>query len=112
LNIDAGDLRKGGARVPLPEQPLRLLEVLVEHPGQVVSRDQLRERLWAADTFVDFEHGLNAAVKRLRDALGDSAERPRFIETVPRRGYRFIAPGETLPTAVGPPRAANQPHSG
>ena len=107
LNIDAGDLRKGGARVPLPEQPLRLLEVLVEHPGQVVSRDQLREQLWAADTFVDFEHGLNAAVKRLRDALGDSAERPRFIETVPKRGYRFIAQIDGI--AAQPPSLAEPP---
>ena len=92
LHIDAGELQRGGHRVPLPEQPLRLLEVLLEHPGVLVSREQLRERLWTADTFVDFEHGLNAAVKRLRDALGDSAEAPRFIETVPKRGYRFIAP--------------------
>jgi DNA-binding winged helix-turn-helix (wHTH) protein len=91
LDRRAGELRKSGARVPLPEQPLRLLEILVEHPAMVVSRDQLRERLWVADTFVDFEHGLNAAVKRLRDALGDSVEAPRFIQTVPKRGYRFIA---------------------
>jgi Tol biopolymer transport system component/DNA-binding winged helix-turn-helix (wHTH) protein len=91
LHLDAGELRRGGNRVSLPEQPLRLLEVLLEHPGVVVSREQLRERLWGADTFVDFEHGLNAAVKRLRDALGDSADTPRFIETVPKRGYRFIA---------------------
>ncbi len=92
LQLDAGELRRGGNRVSLPEQPLRLLEVLIAHPGVVVSREQLRERLWAADTFVDFEHGLNAAVKRLRDALGDSADQPQFIETVPKRGYRFIAP--------------------
>jgi DNA-binding winged helix-turn-helix (wHTH) protein len=92
LDIAAGELRRGGTRVALPEQPFRLLEVLVEHAGQVVSRDQIRERLWAANTFVDFEHGLNAAVKRLRDALGDVAEQPRFVETVPKRGYRFVAP--------------------
>jgi DNA-binding winged helix-turn-helix (wHTH) protein len=94
LDLRAGELRRDGARVPLAEQPLRLLEVLLEHPGVVVSREQLRQRLWPADTFVDFEHGLNAAVKRLRDALGDAAETPRFIETVPKRGYRFVAPTE------------------
>lgn len=94
LDVRAGELRRDGARVLLAEQPLRLLEVLLEHPGVVVSREQLRQRLWPADTFVDFEHGLNAAVKRLRDALGDAAEAPRFIETVPKRGYRFVAPTE------------------
>jgi len=92
LDTAAGELRRGGSRVALPEQPFRLLEVLVEHAGQVVSRDQIRERLWTANTFVDFEHGLNAAVKRLRDGLGDAAEQPRFVETVPKRGYRFVAP--------------------
>ncbi len=104
LHIDAGELQRGGHRVPLPEQPLRLLEVLLEHPGVLVSREQLRERLWTADTFVDFEHGLNAAVKRLRDALGDSAEAPQFIETVPKRGYRFIAPVQR-DKASEPPRS-------
>jgi Tol biopolymer transport system component len=91
--------------VSIPDQPLRVLEVLVEHAGIVVSRERLRARLWPAETFVDFEHGLNAAVKRLRDALGDSADHPRFMETVPKRGYRFVAPVEGLP----PPRAAEDP---
>lgn len=103
LDLPAGELRRNGTRVPLPEQPLRLLEVLVQQPGRVVSRDQLRERLWSADTFVDFEHGLNAAVKRLRDALGDSADAPRFVETVPKRGYRFIAATEPIAQVVEPP---------
>jgi len=88
-----------GARVNLQQQPQQLLAVLLERPGEVVSRDELRSRLWPHDTFVDFEHGLNAAVKRLRDTLGDSAEAPRFVETMPRRGYRFIA-------AVSSPRPA------
>ena len=92
LDRRTGELRRNSLRVPIPEQPLRLLEVLLEHPGVVVSREQLRERLWSADTFVDFEHGLNAAVKRLRGVLGDSAEQPTFIDTVPKRGYKFIAP--------------------
>src|SRR5262245_58935172 len=106
LDIGAGELRCDGVRVPVPEQPLRLLEILVEHAGLVVSRDQLRDRLWASDTFVDFEHGLNAAVKRLRDVLGDSAETPRFVETMPRRGYRLIAPverGDPVPVPVSAP---------
>ena len=92
LDRDAGELRRHGERVTIAEQPLRLLEFLLAHPGVLVTREQLQTELWTGDTFVDFEHGLNAAVKRLRDALGDSAEAPRFIETVPKRGYRFIAP--------------------
>ena len=92
LDLHSGDLRKSGARLTLQQQPLQLLSVLLEHPGELVTRDELRTRLWPDDTFVDFEHGLNAAVKRLRDTLGDSADSPRFVETVPRRGYRFIAP--------------------
>jgi Tol biopolymer transport system component/DNA-binding winged helix-turn-helix (wHTH) protein len=92
LDLHSGELRKSGARLSLQQQPLQLLSVLLEHPGEIVTRDELRKRLWPDDTFVDFEHGLNAAVKRLRDTLGDSADSPRFVETVPRRGYRFIAP--------------------
>ena len=96
LDLQTGELRRRGIPVAVPEQPLRVLDLLVQHAGEVVSRDQLRARLWPADTFVDFEHGLNAAVKRLRDILGDAADRPRFIETVPKRGYRFVAPVEGL----------------
>ena len=92
LDLHSGELRKSGARLTLQQQPLQLLSVLLEQPGQLVTREELRKRLWPDDTFVDFEHGLNAAVKRLRDTLGDSADSPRFVETVPRRGYRFIAP--------------------
>ena len=98
LDLPAGELRRAGVRVAISEQPLRLLEVLVSAPGVVVTRDELRSRLWSADTFVDFEHSLNAAVRRLRDTLGDSAEQPRFIETMPKRGYRFVAPVTALPT--------------
>src|SRR5438093_1830115 len=89
-NLQSGELRKAGARIPLQDQPFRLLVLLLERRGEGVTREELRQQLWPAETFVDFEHGLNAAVKRLRDALGDSAETPRFIETVPRRGYRFM----------------------
>jgi eukaryotic-like serine/threonine-protein kinase len=92
LDLRSGELRKSGARLSLQQQPLQLLSVLLEQPGELVTREELRKRLWPDDTFVDFEHGLNAAVKRLRDTLGDSADSPRFVETVPRRGYRFIAP--------------------
>jgi Tol biopolymer transport system component/DNA-binding winged helix-turn-helix (wHTH) protein len=92
LDLRSGELRKSGVRLNLQQQPLQLLSVLLEQPGEIVTRDTLRTRLWPADTFVDFEHGLNAAIKRLRDTLGDAADLPRFIETIPRRGYRFIAP--------------------
>lgn len=91
VDFASGDVRKRGVRVRLQPQPLRVLELLVGRPGQVVSRDELRERLWPSDTFVDFDHGLNKAVNRLREILGDSADSPRFIETLPKRGYRFIA---------------------
>src|ERR1043165_4523865 len=91
VDLRAGELRRNGAKVKLQEQPLQILAMLLEHPGEIVTREELRARLWSADTFVDFDHGLNSAVKRLRDALGDSAEKPRFVETVGRRGYRFIA---------------------
>ena len=94
LDLRVGELRKGGVRVSLQEQPFKVLECLVERPGELVTREELRQRLWQDDTFVDFEHGVNAAVKRLRETLGDSAETPRFIETLPRRGYRLIAPVE------------------
>ena len=92
LDVRSGDLRRSGVRVHLQEQPLKLLQCLLERPGEVVTRDELRRRLWPNDTFVDFDHGVNAAVKRLREALADSADTQRFIETLPKRGYRFIAP--------------------
>jgi DNA-binding winged helix-turn-helix (wHTH) protein len=88
----SGELRRNGIRVKLQEQPFQILLTLLEHPGEVVTREELRSRLWAEDTYVDFDHSLNAAVRRLRDALADSAENPRFVETVARRGYRFLAP--------------------
>jgi TolB-like protein/DNA-binding winged helix-turn-helix (wHTH) protein len=99
-DLEAGELRKHGLRLKLSEQPFQILAMLVARPGEVVSREVLRERLWPSDTFVDFDHGLNNAVMRLREVLGDSSDHPRFIETLPRRGYRFIAPVElkgTLP---------------
>src|SRR4051795_6873835 len=88
----AGELRKQGIKVRLQEQPLQVLQVLLEHPGEVVTREELQKRVWPSDTFVDFDHGIYNAIKRLRETLGDTAETPRFIETIPRRGYRFIGP--------------------
>lgn len=89
-DFQAGELRKAGVRIKLQDQPLQILAMLVEHPEELVTREEIRQKLWPGDTFIDFDHGLNNAVNRLRDALGDSAETPRFIETLPRRGYRFI----------------------
>jgi len=101
IDLQAGELRKEGRKVKLQEQPFRVLSLLLKWPGQVVTREELREQLWPADTFVDFDHGLNSAVARLREALRDSADKPRFIETIAKRGYRFIAP----PDASNPPDA-------
>jgi Tol biopolymer transport system component/DNA-binding winged helix-turn-helix (wHTH) protein len=92
LDVRAAELHSNGTKIKLGEQPLQVLSALIEHPGEVVTREELRQRLWPADTFVDFDHSLNAAVKRLREILGDSAEHPTFIETIPKHGYRFIAP--------------------
>jgi TolB-like protein/DNA-binding winged helix-turn-helix (wHTH) protein/tetratricopeptide (TPR) repeat protein len=96
VDLASASLRREGLQVRLRGKPFDILLCLLERPGELVGRDDLRQRLWAADTFVDFDHGLNAAVNRLRDALGDSADNPRFVHTVPRRGYRFIAPVERV----------------
>ena len=93
-DLRSGELRKHGLKVKIQEQPFRVLAMLLEQPGQIVAREELRKKLWPAETFVDFEHGLNAAINKLREALGDSADNPRFVETLHRRGYRFIAPVE------------------
>src|SRR5205809_358137 len=90
LDQDAGELRKQGTRMKLQEQPLQMLQVLLQRPGEVVTREELQQKIWPSDTFVDFDHGINNAIKRLREALGDAAETPHYIETLPRRGYRFI----------------------
>jgi len=88
----SGELRKSGIRLKIQDRPFQILAILLEQPGQMVTREQLQKRLWAEDTFVDFEHGLNTAINKLRQALSDVADNPRFIETLPKRGYRFIAP--------------------
>jgi DNA-binding winged helix-turn-helix (wHTH) protein len=109
VDLHSGELRKRGVRVPLQQQPFLILTRLIEYPGEVVAREALRQELWPADTYVDFEQGINAAVKRLREALGDSAETPRFIETLPKRGYRFIAPVNS-PNPVTPETGLAETH--
>jgi len=104
LNPQSGELRKQGINIRLQGQPVEILALLVQRPGELVSREELQRKLWPADTFVDFEQGLNNAMKRLRAALDDNAETPRFIETLPRKGYRFIGEirGEPVSVAIPP----------
>src|SRR4029077_1566481 len=94
LDTAAGELRRQGDRVKLPPQPFRVLELLIRRGGEVLTRADIRERIWH-DSFVDFEQGLNFCIRQIREALGDTADAPRFIETLPRRGYRFLSPVET-----------------
>jgi cholera toxin transcriptional activator len=96
VDLAAGELRKNGARIRLQEQPFQVLAALLQNAGQVVTRDELRGKIWAADTFVDFDHSLNTAVNKIRESLGDSASSPRFVETLARRGYRFLAPVDSV----------------
>ena len=110
MDLRAGELRKHGLRIRLQEQPFQLLVLLLEHPGQVVTREELQKKLWPANTFVDFDHGLNKAVNKIRDALGDSAESPRFVETAARRGYRFLAEVKAADEAALPSPELAPPH--
>src|SRR5438445_9021874 len=107
LDLLAGELRKGGARIRLQEQPFQVLAMLLERPGDVVTRDDLRQKLWPADTFVDFDHSLNTAVNKIREVLGDSASSPRFIETLARRGYRFVGEVQWETSRLAKPAAAS-----
>lgn len=91
-DFQAGELRKNGLKIKLGGQPFHILAMLLERPGEVVTREELHKRLWPDGTFVDFDHSLNTAINKIREAIGDSAENPRFVETLARRGYRFIAP--------------------
>jgi cholera toxin transcriptional activator len=115
VDVRSGELRKNGAKLKLQEQPFQVLAMLLQRPGEVVTREELRQRLWPADTFVDFDHGLNTAINKLRDSLGDSAANPRFIETLAKRGYRFIAPVQTIAARsesellVAPPLRPGEP---
>lgn len=108
LDPESGELRKQGLKVRLQEQPFQILQILLEHPGKVVTREELQQRIWPSDTFVDFDHGVYNAVQKLREALGDSADTPRYIETLSRRGYRFIAPlnGPALNGPTSEPRSS------
>src|SRR6201993_313903 len=102
VDLISGELRKNGTRIRLQEQPFRVLAMLLERPGEMVAREGLHSKLWPGDTFVDFDHGLNTAVNKLREALGDAAANPRFVQTVARRGYRFIAPVQVNGNPVAP----------
>jgi cholera toxin transcriptional activator len=110
-DLVSGELRKNGLRIRLQEKPFQVLSLLLERAGQMVTREELRDRLWPSDTFVDFDHGLNTAVNKLREALNDTAANPRFVQTVARRGYRFIAPvqEQTAGSAVLPKNGAEKP---
>src|SRR5438270_10939578 len=92
VDLSAGELRKSGVKLRLQEQPFQVLAFLLEHAGEVVTREELQQKLWPSDTFVDFDHSLNTTINKVREALGDSASNPRYVETLARRGYRFIAP--------------------
>src|ERR1700722_17995313 len=110
LDLHSGEVQKQGRKIRLEGQPVQVLICLLENPGELVTREELHRKLWPADTFVNFEHGLNAAVKRLRQALNDSPDNPRFVETLPRRGYRFIAPVQVIPVSGEvPPASAPDP---
>ena len=100
LNLETAELRNNGNKTMLPGQPFQVLVTLLDRPGELVTREELKKRLWASETFVDFDQSLNKAINRLREALEDSAEHPRFIETLPRRGYRFIGTIESKSSAV------------
>ncbi len=109
INLHSGELRKNGMRLRLSGQPFQVLAILIERPGEVITREELHSKLWPADTFVDFDHGLNNAVARIREVLDDSSDTPRYVETLPRRGYRFIAPlADVRPATIPPPAAESQ----
>ena len=98
VDLQSGEFRKSGVKLKLQEQPFQVLVCLLERPGKVVSREKLIEKLWPHGTVVDYEHSLGTAINKIRQALGDSADNPRFVETVPRRGYRFLVPVEGIPS--------------
>src|ERR1700677_2052494 len=105
-DLHAGEIRKSGSRIKLQDQPFRVLQILLEHRGELVTREELQSRIWPEESFGDFDHAVNVAVGKLRAALGDSAENPSFIETVPRRGYRFVARLDEASVDTHPPLPA------
>src|SRR5580698_7463789 len=108
LDLRAGELRKHGIRIKLPEQSFQILLMLMEHPGEVVMREDLRAKLWPNNTIVEFDHSINAAIKRLRNALGESSEDPCYVETLAKRGYRFVGEVERVGDAAPPPEPATE----
>src|SRR6266851_4909259 len=110
-DLRSGELRKNGVRVPLQSQPFQVFVLLVERSGQLVTREELRQKVWPEDTFVDFEQALNTAIAKIRVALGDDADNPRFVQTLPRRGYRFIGPVDK-PSSQAPSPSAPKGHFG
>src|ERR1700683_719473 len=104
VSLLSGEVRKAGLRIRVQQQPMKLLEILLEHPGEVVTREELRSRVWTDESFGDFDQAVNIAIATLRSALGDSAENPRFIETLPKRGYRFIADVSVVDVDARPKR--------
>jgi len=111
LDLSAGELRKSGVKLRLQGQPFQVLALLLERAGEVVTREELQQKLWPSDTFVDFDHSLNTAINKVREVLGDSASSPRYVETLARRGYRFIAPVQA-PAQIGAPSDTSTAHSG
>ena len=112
VDLRAGELRKHGLKIKLQDQPFQILAMLLERPGEVVTREELRKKLWPEDTFVDFDNSLNTGINKIREALGDSADNPRFVETLPRRGYRFIYPVEVGEHPRGAPALSETPREG
>src|SRR5580765_3232823 len=108
VSLQSGEVRKSGMRIRVQQQPLKLLEILLERPGEVVTREELRGRIWPNESFGDFDQAVNVAVAKLRVALGDSADNPRYIETLPRRGYRFIADVAIVNPPTGKPELRHE----
>src|SRR5579862_5724178 len=104
VSLQSGEVRKAGLRIRVQQQPMKLLEILLERPGEVITREELRSRVWTDEGFGDFDQAVNIAIAKLRSALGDSAENPRFIETLPKRGYRFIADVSVVEAGARPKR--------
>ena len=111
-DLSAGELRKRGRKIPLQDQPFRVLTLLLQRPGELVSREEFQKALWPGDTFVEFDEGLNKAIQKLRQALDDSSDNPRFIETLPRKGYRFIASVDRTASGAGAAQAQPTPVDG
>src|SRR6201990_1448323 len=109
--LQSGELRKAGVKIRVQQQPMKLLEILLERPGEVITREELRSRVWANESFGDFDQAVNIAIAKLRSALGDSAESPRFIETLPKRGYRFLAEVSVVDIGARPKRPESTPGS-